>query len=160
MERSSAALSAVGTSYEEAFALFTGGQEILQNAEKMGTGLRSVGFRIRGISEETEEADEELKNITGDLIELTKTAEHQEGVSIFKPGSTTEYKSLVDYFREIHNIWDEMSQKQQNDFLTKAFGKVQAQTGAAIITNFEQVEEALKKMEDSAGSADREMSIN
>lgn len=159
MERSSAALSAVGTSYEEAFALFTGGQEILQNAEKMGTGLRSVGFRIRGISEETEEADEELKNITGDLIELTKTAEHKEGVSIFKPGSTTEYKSLVDYFREIHNIWDEMSQKQQNDFLTKAFGKVQAQTGAAIITNFEQVEEALKKMENSAGSADREMSI-
>ena len=51
---------------------------------------------------------EELKNITGDLIDLTKTAEHSQGVSIFKEGSTTEFKSLVEYFGEISEIWDEI----------------------------------------------------
>lgn len=159
MERSAAALSAVGTTYEDAFALFTGGQEILQNSEKMGTALRSISMRIRSVNEETEEYDEELANITGDLIDLTKTAEHQEGVSVFKEGSTTEYKSLVDYLREVSEIWDEMNDVQKNQYLQKAFAKTQAQAGAAILGNFDQVDKALEMMEDSAGAADREMEI-
>ena len=159
MERSAAALSAVGTSYQDAFALFTGGQEILQNAEKMGTALRSISMRIRGVNEETEETDEELKNITGDLIDLTKTAQHSQGVSIFKEGSTTEFKSLVDYLREVSEVWDEMNDKQKNAYLQKAFAKTQAQAGAAILGNFDQVDKALTMMEDSMGSADREMAI-
>jgi len=89
------------------------------------------------------EYSSDLVNITGELADLTKTAEHAQGVSIFKTGSTTEFKSLVDYFREIADIWDEMSQKQQNDFLLKAFGRTQAQAGAALIQNFKGVEKAL-----------------
>ena len=130
MERSAAALAATGTTYKEAFSLFTGAQEVLQNSEVAGRALRSISLRIHGYSESSEdgllETDDELKTVTGDLADLTKTAEHSQGVSIFKPGSTTEFKSLVDYFGEIHDIWDEMSQRQQNDFLQKAFGKTQA----------------------------------
>lgn len=163
MKRSAAALAAVGTDYKDAFAIFTGAQEVMQNAEKTGTALRSVAMRIRGFDENSEdgmeEASEELENITGDLIDLTKTAEHSQGVSVFKEGSTTEFKSLVDYFGEINEIWDEMTQKQQNDFLTKAFGKTQAQAGAALITNYQSVADSIETMEDSLGSADREMSI-
>ena len=161
MKRSAAALAAVGTSYEDSFALFTGIQEILQNSEVAGRSLRSISLRIRGYSEDSEdgflETDESLKNITGDLIDLTKTAEHTQGVSIFKEGSTTEFKSLVEYFGEISDIWDEMSEKQQNDYLQTAFGKTQAQSGAALIQNFDAVRESLDKMEQSAGSSDREM---
>lgn len=163
MERSAAALAAVGTSYTDAFAIFTGAQEVMQNAEKTGTAIRSVSLRIRGFDENSEDGSEEesdeLKNITGDLIDLTKTAQHSKGVSIFKEGSTTEFKSLVDYFGEINEIWDEMTQKQQNDFLTKAFGKTQAQAGAAIITNYQAVKDSIAAMEESLGSSDREMSI-
>lgn len=130
MKRSAAALAAVGTDYRDAYALFTGAQEILQSSEVTGRALRSISLRVRGYSESSEdgllETDEELKNITGDLIDLTKTAEHTQGVSIFKDGSTTEFKSLVEYFGEISEIWDEMSEKQQNDYLNKAFAKTQA----------------------------------
>jgi TP901 family phage tail tape measure protein len=159
MERSAAALAAVGTSTEDAFALFSGIQEILQNAEKSGTSLRSVALRLRSFDESTEEYSSDLANITGELVDLTKTAEHAQGVSVFKEGSTTEFKSLVDYFREIADIWDEMSQKQQNDFLLKAFGRTQAQAGAALIQNFKGVEKALDVMDNAAGSSDREMSV-
>lgn len=157
MERSAAALAAVGTSTKDAFALFSGIQEVLQNAEKSGTSLRSVALRLRSFDETTEEYSEDLANITGELIDLTKTAEHAEGVSIFKPGSTTEFKDLTDYFREIAGIWDEMTQKQQNDFLIKAFGRNQAQAGAALIQNFEAVDKAIAEMGESAGSSDKEM---
>lgn len=163
MKRSAAALAATGTTYQDAFALFTGAQEVVQNAEVTGRALRSISMRMHGYSESSEdglmEVDEELKNITGDLIDLTKTAEHSQGVSIFKEGSSTEFKSLVEYFGEINKIWDEMSQVQQNSFLDKAFGKNQAQAGAAIVQNYEAIAEAIKVMEDAAGSSDREMSI-
>ena len=161
MERSAAALAAVGTDYKDAYSLFTGIQEVLQNAEVSGRALRSISMRIRGYDENSEDGleqtDEELQNITGDLIDLTKTAEHSQGVSVFKPGSTTEFKSLVDYFGEIHDIWDEMSQKQQNDFLQKAFGKTQAQAGSALIQNYDAVKQSLVAIDESAGSADKEM---
>lgn len=157
MERSAAALAAVGTSYQDAFAMFSGIQEVLQNAEVSGRALRSIAMRIRGYDESTEELSEDLKNVTGELTDLTKTAEHTQGVSIFKEGSTTEFKSLVDYFGEIYDIWDEMSQKQQNDFLQKAFGKTQAQAGAALIQNYSAVTKSLDVMDNAAGSSDREM---
>jgi len=157
MERSAAALAAVGTSTKDAFALFSGIQEVLQNAEKSGTSLKSVALRLRSFDETSGEYSEDLANITGELIDLTKTAEHAEGVSIFKPGSTTEFKDLTDYFREIAGIWDEMTQKQQNDFLIKAFGRNQAQAGAALIQNFKAVDKALAEMGESAGSSDKEM---
>mgnify|MGYP000435478269 CR=1 FL=1 len=162
MKRSAAALAAVGTSTEDAFSLFSGIQEVLQNAEVSGRALRSISMRIRGYDESSEDGfeqtDEELKNITGDLVDLTKTAEHTQGISVFKPGSTTEFKSLVDYFGEIHDIWNEMSQKQQNDFLQKAFGKTQAQAGSALIQNYDAVKKSLEEIEKSSGSADKEMS--
>lgn len=163
MKKSAVALAAVGTSYRDAFALFTGAQEVLQNAEAGGRALRSISMRIRGYSEDSEDGlqvvDEELKNIARDLMNLTQTAEHSRGVSIFKEGSATEFKSLVQYFGEINEIWDEMSQKQQNDFLEKAFGKNQAQVGAAFIQNYEAIADAIEAMKNAAGSSEREMSI-
>lgn len=157
MERSAAALAAVGTSYTDAFALFTGAQEVLQNAEKTGTAIRSVALRLRSFDEETGDVSDDLANITGELADLTKTAEHSQGISIFKEGSTTEFKSLVDYFGEISDIWGEMSQKQQNDYLIKAFGRTQAQAGAALIQNYDAVKDSIAMMEQSAGSAEAEM---
>lgn len=159
MQRSAAALAAVGTSTKDAFAMFSGVQEVLQNAEKSGTSLRSIALRLRSFDESTEEYSEDLSNITGELADLTKTAEHSQGISVFKDGSTTEFKELTDYFREVAGIWDEMSEKQQNDYLLKAFGRTQAQGGAALIQNFKGVDKALKEVEQSAGSADAEMSI-
>lgn len=157
MERSAAALAAVGTSTKDAYAMFSSIQEVLQNAEVSGRALRSISMRIRGYDESTEELSSDLDNITGDLIDLTKTTEHSQGVSIFKEGSTTEFKSLVDYFGEIYDIWDEMTQKQQNDFLQKAFGKTQAQAGAALIQNYSAVTKSLEVMDEAAGSSDKEM---
>ena len=81
------------------------------------------------------------------------------GVSIWKDASKTEYKDFVDYFRELSEIWDEMSAQNQTDLLNNLFGKRGAQAGSAIIKNFATVESALDKMANSAGNADAEMSI-
>lgn len=167
MEKSAAALSAMGTSYEDSFALFTGAQEILQNAETTGTSLRSLSMRLRGYAEDSEvgseQVDESLTNISGKLIDLTKTAENAEGISIYTDDTKNlseaekKYKSIKDYLGEISDAWNTFSETQQTQLLQTMFGKTRAQAGAAIITNFDQVEKAMTLMEQSGGSADKEM---
>lgn len=159
MSRMSAAMSVMGQDVDSTIALFTAANEVLQNSATTSTALRSMSLRIRGFDEETEMLSDDLVNITGKIIDLTKTASKPGGVSIFTDASQTKYKDLVDYFRELSEIWDEMSAKNKNQLLNDLFGKRGAQAGAAIITNFSAVEDALKLMQNSAGDADREMSI-
>ena len=157
LKRSSAAMAAMGQSFEDTAALFTGGMEILQDSESMGTALRSVAMRIRGYSEETGELDGELQNVNGDVLALTKTAKDAQGVSIFTDATQQHYKSMVQYLGEIADRWDDISEQNQTELLNKLFAKTRAQAGAAILKNFDQVRKALTEMEQSAGSADREM---
>lgn len=41
MEKAGATLAAIGTDIPDSFALFTGAQEVLQNAETVGTALKT-----------------------------------------------------------------------------------------------------------------------
>lgn len=170
MQKAGATLAVMGTNYQDSFALFTGAQEVLQDADKVGNGLKSVAMRIRGYTENAEtgayELDEELSDISGELIDLTKIADDpvlKNGISVYTDDtkdleeSQKVYKSLVDYFRELSQYWDKFSETQQTQLLQKLFGKTQASVGSAIITNFDQVDAALEAMENSAGSADAEM---
>ena len=169
MQKCSAALSTMGTSYTDAFALFTGAEEVMQDADKVGNGLKSVAMRIRGYAEDVESGgyviDDSLKNISGKLIDLTKIAgKLPQGISVYTeetkglPEAEKKYKSLVEYFREIHKYWDDFSETQQTQLLQTLFAKTQASVGASLIENWDAVEKALTEMENSAGSADAEMS--
>jgi len=109
-------------------------------------------MRIRGMDEETETLDESLSTIVSDISELTNGK-----ISIMEDPNT--YKSTYEILRDISNIWDELTDKQQAGLLEKLFGKTRAQIGAAIIQNFSAAESAISKMNDSAGNADAEMSV-
>lgn len=104
------------------------------------------------MNEETEELDDSLVNIKGDVYELTNGK-----VSIMEDPDT--YKSTYQVLQEISKVWDELTDKQQAQLLDKLFGKTRAQIGASIISNFSQAEAAIKTMSESAGAADREMDI-
>ena len=109
-------------------------------------------MRIRGMNEETEELDDGLVNIKGDVNDLTNGK-----VSIMEDENT--YKSTYQILQEISQVWDELSDKNQAQLLDKLFGKTRAQIGASIIQNFSQAESAINKMATSAGAADAEMGI-
>ena len=104
------------------------------------------------MDEETETLDESLVNIKSDISDFTNGK-----ISIMEDPDT--YKSTAQILREISQIWDELTDKQQAGLAEKLFGKNRANIGVAIISNFEQAEAALKKMENSAGAADAEMAI-
>jgi TP901 family phage tail tape measure protein len=110
-------------------------------------------------NEETEELDDGLKTISGDIADLTKTVSKPMGVTLFTDESHDTYRTTYEILRDIADIWDELKDKQRADLLQKLFGKTRAQAGAAILSNFDQAEKALITLQESAGSADREMGI-
>ena len=159
LQRSASAMSAMNSTLEENIALFTAAQEIVQNDSQVGNAIRTISMRIRGYDEETEQLSEDLVNIAGEVIELTKTASNSQGISLFTDETQTEYKSVYQYLKEISEIYDELGAKQQQKLMDKLFGKMRVNVGQAILQNFEAAEKAMNNMADSAGNADAEMEI-
>lgn len=116
LQRSASAMAAMGQSFEDTTALFVGGMEILQDAESMGSALRTIALRVRGYDEETNELSEDLTNITGEVAELTKTVQHSQAISLFTDETQQHYKSMVQYLGELSDRWDEISEKNQTNF--------------------------------------------
>ena len=159
LTRSSAAMSAANNTLQETIALESAAVQITRNAETTGTAFRTISMRIRGYDEETEELSDDLKNISGDIADLTKTAKHAQGISLFTDETKETYKSTYQILKEISEIWDELTDKQQAQLLEKLGGKRGAQTIAGILADFSEVEKAMTNMSNAAGSADREMGI-
>lgn len=158
MTRSSSAMRAANTSFEETAALAVAAVEVTRDAAQAGNALRTMSMRVRAIDEETEEYSEDLAILTGKIADLTKTASNGfRGVSLFETGNPEQYRSIFEIYKDIADIYNELTDKNQAQLLEVLFGKQRAQVGAAILSNFKSAESAMEKMANSAGSAMQEM---
>lgn len=159
LQNSASAMAAMNSSLEENIALFTAAQEITQDDSKVGNALRSISMRVRGYDEETNQLSEDLANISGEVYDLTKVTENSKGVSLFTDETQEHYKSIYNYLHDISEVYDQLSEKKQQQLMEKLFGKNRASVGQAILQNFEAAEKAMDNMTKSAGNADAEMEI-
>lgn len=158
LTRSSSAMASANNTFEETVALATAAIEITRDAASAGNGLKTLSMRIRGYDEETEEFSEDVAILTGKIADLTKVASNGgRGVSLFEADDPETYRSTYDILSDIADIWGELTDKNRATLLETLFGKRQAQIGSAILSNFDQARDAIEKMEQSAGSAMREM---
>lgn len=157
LTRSSSAMAVANNSFEQTVALATAAIEITRDAAGVGNALKSLSMRIRGYDEETEEYSEDVAQLTGKIADLTKTASTPGGISLFEENNPEEYRSTYDILKDISEIQDEITDKDEAKLLEALFGKRQAQVGAAILSNFEQAEKSIDTMANSAGSAMSEM---
>lgn len=109
--------------------------------------------------EETEQFIGGVEDLSGEIANLTKTAKTPGGISLFTDANKTEYKSTYQLLKDISEIYDELTDKNQAQLLEKLAGKRGGQVVAAILNNFDAVESSLATMSESAGSAMREMGI-
>ena len=161
LERSSAAMYAANNSIQETLALESAAVQITRNAENTGTAFRTISMRIRGYDEETEELSEEYENLSGKIADLTKTAKTPGGISLFTDKDKQTFKSTYQLLKDISEIWDDLTDKQQAQLLEKLAGKRGGQVLSGILgkENFAEVERAMGEILQSAGSADAEMEI-
>lgn len=159
LTRSSSAMAEANNTLDETIALETAAVEITQDAASVGTAFKTLSMRIRGYDEETESFTNDVEKLSGEIADLTKTAKTPGGISLFTDDAKTEYKSTYQLLKEISEIYDDLTDKDQAQLLEALAGKRQGQVVAATIKNFSAAEEAMENMANSAGSADKEMSI-
>lgn len=113
LTRSSSAMKEANNTLDETIALGTAAVEITRDAASVGNALKTISMRIRGYDEQTEEFIGGIEVLNGEIASLTRTASAPGGISLFKDKDKTEFKSTTELLRDISNIYDELTDKQQ-----------------------------------------------
>lgn len=156
LKRSASSLSVAGNSIEESVALITAGNTIVQDADTVGTALKTLSLRITSTSseleamgEDTEFACETLSDYRDLVLGLTNNK-----VNIV--GNDGEYKSTYEILKDISEVWDEMNSMEQSALMKALFGTRQANIGSSILENFDIAKDVMKSAEEASGSALKE----
>lgn len=157
LTRSSSAMAEANNTLDETIALGTAITEITRDAANAGQVMKTASMRLRGYDEETEMLSDDVLELTGKIADLTKTASKPTGISLFTDNAKTQYKSTVQILRDISEVYDELTDKQQAQLLEALGGKRGGQAIAAVLSNFDTVESSLESMQNSAGNAMKEM---
>ena len=126
--------------------------EVTQDPTRVGTAIRTLSLRIRGMKGELEELGEEsegVENISqmqGRILNMTDGA-----VNIFKDNG--DFKSTYEIMDNIYDVYYKLSTTDQADLLETIAGKNHANTVAALIQNWETAEKMVKTATDAEGSA-------
>ena len=156
MQRSAASLSLAGNTLDESLALVTAANEVVQDPDVVGTWAKTLTMYLRAAKTEAEEAGVETEGMANSVSELRDSIMKLTGnrVDIMQDDST--FKSTVKIMREIASVYDTMSDVDQAALLELLSGKRQANTTAALISNWETVEKAIVSSQNAFGSADKE----
>ena len=155
LSNAASSLQLAGNDIDQSLAMITGMTEITQDASESGNALKILSMRLRGYDEETQEYSNDVEILSGNIADLTKTADTPGGISIFKDENKEEFRSTYEILEDISKIWDDLTGKQQADLLETLAGKQRGNSIAALIQAFQsgQVQSALSTSQDSEGSA-------
>lgn len=154
LTRSSAALVAAGNSLEQASALTVAGNTILQDPESVGNALKVVSMRIRGVSSDLEKAGEETDGMITNTAKLQAKIQGLTGVNILQDNGA--FKDTYTILYELGKAYENLDDLSRASLLELIAGKTRGSAVAAILQNYELLEEAYNDAIDAEGSAWKE----
>lgn len=156
LQRSAASLSAANTDLIKSIAIGTAGNEIINDPQKVGNGLKTLAMRLRGSTAELEAAGEEVDEYVTSTSKMQEGIKALTGVDIMK--SATEYKDIYQILLEISRVFGKLTDVSQASLVEMMFGKVQGNLGTAILKNFGTAEKIYDELTNgmSEGSAMKE----
>ena len=109
-------------------------------------------------SEETQSYSENVEELDGKIASFTKTAKTPGGISLFTDETKQTYKSTYELLKEISEIYEDLTDRQQAKLLENLAGKNRGNQIAALLQAFQsgQVEKAYQASTHSDGSAQKE----
>lgn len=156
MQRSAAALSLAGNSLDESLALVTAANEVVQDPDVVGTWAKTLTMYLRAAKTEAEEAGIETEGMANSVSELRNSVLKLTNGRVDIMQDDTTFKSTVQIMREIAGVYDSMTDIDQAALLELLSGKRQANTTAALLSNWQTVEAAIVSSGNALGSADKE----
>lgn len=154
MKRSASALETGNNTFEESIGLITAMNEIVQNSENTGNTLKVLSLRLRGAKAELESMSEDTDGLCDSSSKLREQLQALTGVDIMIDDST--FKSTADIVKELGATWDRLSDSSQAATLEIIAGKTRANNVAALLKNYQQIDNVIKDLNSAEGSALRE----
>lgn len=154
MQKSSAAMSAAGNTYQETLSLAAAVNGVLQDSEASGTYLKTLSMYLRASKTDAENAGIATDGMASSVSELRSELKQLAGVDIMKDDNT--FKSTYQIMKELSQVWKDLSDTTQANITELIAGKRGGQSTSALLNNFSVAEDAMKQALNSSGSAMRE----
>lgn len=154
MQKSSAAMSAAGNTYQETLSLAAAVNGVLQDADTSGTYLKTLSMYLRASKTDAENAGIATDGMADSVSELRSELKQLAGVDIMKDNNT--FKSTYQIMKELSEVWKDLSDTTQANITELISGKRGGQSTSALLNNFSVAEDAMKQALNSSGSAMRE----
>lgn len=154
MQKSSAAMSAAGNTYQETLAMASALNGVLQDSESSGTFLKTLSMYLRASKTDAENAGIATDGMASSVSELRSELKQLASVDIMKNDNT--FKSTYQIMKELSEVWKDLSDTTQANITELISGKRGGQGTSALLNNFSVAEDAMKQALNSSGSAMRE----
>ena len=174
LQKSSATLSLMGNTIDEAASLVTTANATIQDADSVSAGLRTISLRLVG----TEEAEEELSAMNEEVdafVKATNSKKQQiikdytavasnnyQGFDILD--SNGNYKNTYEILLGIAKVYKEIQEQDKKlgtnhatALIEELAGKNRSNIASAILQDPTQLEAVKKSSEEALGSAENEL---
>lgn len=151
LTRSSAAMSSANNTLEETIALGTAANAVIQDADTVGTTLKSLSMYLRAAKSDAENAGIEVDGMANSVSELRTELKSLTGVDIMLDSKN--FKSTYQIMKELSQVWGGLSDVTQANVTEMIGGKRNANAVSAILNNFDVAESAMESAANSANVA-------
>jgi TP901 family phage tail tape measure protein len=151
LTRSSAAMSSANNTLEETIALGTAANAVIQDADTVGTTLKSLSMYLRAAKSDAENAGIEVDGMANSVSELRSELKSLTGVDIMLDSKN--FKSTYQVMKELSQVWSGLSDITQANVTEMIGGKRNANAVSAILNNFDVAESAMESAANSANVA-------
>lgn len=151
--RSASALAAGNNTLDESIALVTAANSVVQDADKVGTTMKTISMFLRAAKTEAEEAGESTEGMANSVSELRGEILALTGGKVDIQIDEDTFKSTYQIIKELSEVWDELTDISQANILEMIGGKRNSNVVAALLTNFQTAEEVIKTAANASGSA-------
>jgi TP901 family phage tail tape measure protein len=157
LKRSSAVLREAGNSIEQSIALVTAANTTIQDPDKVGTALKTISMRLRGVNEEGKIAATLVPEIekTFQRLNVQLGLTEKNKLTLLEDDGKT-FKSTYKIMEDIAKVWNKLSDIEQANLVELIGGKEQGSIVSAMIQNWKDAVGAYETALNSAGSAQRE----
>lgn len=173
LQKSASALKTAQNDLNEATALVTAGNAIVQNPDSVGAGIRTIALRLTGteaakaeleeLGEETDDVITTTSKLRDTILSATKAATSDgKGFDILDANGN--YKSTYEIMQGLADLYDTIVQKDKelgtnnlNLLLETIAGKNRSNIAASILQNGDMLRSVYQDAQNSEGSAEKEL---
>lgn len=151
--RSASALAAGNNTLDESIALITAANSTVQDADKVGTTLKTVSMFLRAAKTEAEEAGESTEGMANSVSELREEILALTGNRVDIQIDENTFKSTYQIMKELSEVWKDLSDLSRANILEMVGGKRNSNVVMSLLENFDVAEDVIKSAAGAAGSA-------